>query len=108
MNLHFSNTPIGRLCLVGVLEGTSFLLLLGIAMPLKYIAHLPEAVKIMGWIHGLLFVLFILALVHVKLSLRWSLLRTLIAFIASLLPFGTFVLDVQLRKEEKTLTEINS
>ena len=89
------NTPLGRLRLTGITEGISFLLLLFIAMPLKYIAHLPEPVKIMGWIHGILFILYIFALVNVKFSLRWSLVRVLVAFLASLLPFGTLILDIK-------------
>ena len=88
--------------MTGLAEGTSFLLLLLIAMPLKYIAHIPGPVKIMGWIHGLLFVLYIVALINVRLSFKWSFGRLLVAFIASLLPFGTFILDARLRKEEST------
>lgn len=103
MNLNFSNTPIGKLRMAGLAEGISFLVLLLIAMPLKYIAHLPQAVKVIGWIHGLLFILYILALIRVWLAFKWSFKRLFIAFIAALLPFGTFILDAQLRKEEQTL-----
>ncbi|MBL7892661.1 MAG: DUF3817 domain-containing protein [Bacteroidia bacterium] len=103
MNLNFSNTQIGKLRMAGLAEGISFLVLLLIAMPLKYIAHLPQAVKVIGWIHGLLFILYILALIRVWLAFKWSFKRLFIAFIAALLPFGTFILDAQLRKEEQTL-----
>ena len=48
----------GRLRAVGMVEAVSFLLLLGVAMPLKYFAGMPLAVKIAGWIHGLLFIAF--------------------------------------------------
>src|SRR5687767_2437690 len=68
-------TPIGRLRLVGLSEGVSFLLLLGVAMPLKYIAGLPIFVKVVGWVHGGLFVLFCVALVHAATKRRWPLLR---------------------------------
>lgn len=98
-------TPIGRLRAVALLEGVSFLVLLFIAMPLKYLAGMPLAVKLVGWAHGLLFVLFILALAETAAALRWSLLRVVGAFIASLLPFGTFVLDARLRREEQTVVE---
>jgi integral membrane protein len=101
MKFNFSNTSIGKLRLAGITEGISFLLLLFVAMPLKYFANLPEGVKITGWIHGLLFILYILALVNVKFTQGWSFMRTLIALVASLIPFGTFILDTQLRKEEK-------
>ena len=103
MKLQFSNTAIGRLRLIGISEGVSYLLLLGIAMPLKYFAGLPLAVKYTGWVHGLLFVLYVAALVHVWFSLKWSFKKVAIAFIASLLPFGTFVLDKGWQEEEESL-----
>jgi integral membrane protein len=85
---------------VGLAEGVSYLLLLGISMPLKYLASFPEAVLVNGWIHGVLFVAYGLV------SLRaWYLLRRpfgwlLLAGIASLLPFGTFWLDQRLKREQ--------
>ena len=96
---YFSKTTLGRFRLVGVLEGISYLVLLGIAMPLKYLADKPEAVKYVGWAHGVLFVAFCLLLVRVWIKYKWSFLKTTAAFIASLLPFGTFILDKKLRKE---------
>ena len=54
MNLRFSNTDLGRFRLVAISEGISFLLLLFIAMPLKYAAGMPEGVTYVGWAHGLL------------------------------------------------------
>ena len=99
-------TAIGRLRLIGIAEGISFLLLLGIAMPLKYVAGIPEMVKWVGWIHGLLFVLYLAAVAHVTFLHRWSVLRVAGAFLAALLPFGTFVLDAKLRREEKTAGNI--
>jgi integral membrane protein len=56
------STSIGRLRAVALVEGVSFLLLLGIAMPLKYFAAIPQAVTIAGWLHGLLFMAFCIAL----------------------------------------------
>lgn len=93
-------TAIGRLRLVGFIEGISYLVLLLIAMPLKYWAGMPQAVKVVGWAHGLLFVLFILALLQVTLIHKWNLKKAIIAFVASLIPFGTFILDSSLKKEE--------
>lgn len=93
-------TPIGRLRFVGVLEGISYLLLLGIAMPLKYFADYPLAVTLTGAIHGILFVLFVGALAQVTWKYRWSIKKVAGAFIASILPFGTFVLDSKLKHEE--------
>ena len=94
------NTPIGRLRIIGLIEGISYLVLLCIAMPLKYFADMPAMVKYVGWAHGVLFVLYLLALLHVWIVMRWSFLKVVIAFIASLVPFGTFVLDKQWKKEE--------
>jgi integral membrane protein len=97
----FSNTPIGRLRVIGLLEGLSFLLLLGIAMPLKYMAGMPLMVKYVGWAHGLLFVLYLAAVMQATLVHRWSLLRVAGAVVASLVPLGPFILDGRLRKEEE-------
>lgn len=94
-------TPLGRFRVVGIIEGISYLVLLGIAMPLKYFLDFPEAVKIAGSLHGLFFVLYILALAHVTIKNRWSMMRVAGAFLASLLPFGNFVLDARLRREEQ-------
>ena len=105
MKLQFSNTPIGRLRMAGIAEGISFITLLFIAMPLKYIAGDPRGVLYVGWVHGLLFILYILALITVKINLEWKFKKTLIAFLASLVPFGTFILDKSLRKEEKAENE---
>lgn len=93
-------TPLGRFRVVALIEGVSYLLLLGVAMPLKYFAGFPEAVLAVGWAHGVLFVLYIVALAEVSLVRRWRLVRILVAFVASLIPFGTFVLDARLRREE--------
>lgn len=86
---------------IGLLEGLSFLLLLGIAMPLKYLAGLPEAVKVVGWAHGVLFVLYLAAVVQATLVCRWSLLRVAGVMAAAFVPFGPFVLDARLRKDEQ-------
>lgn len=94
------HTPIGRLHAVGYAEGISFLVLLGIAMPLKYLFHYPLAVTIVGALHGLFFVLYLIAVVHAASVHRWSFLRVLGAFVASLLPFGPFVFDARLRREQ--------
>ena len=80
-------------------EGVSFLLLLGVAMPLKYFAGMPMAVTIVGGLHGLLFVSFIILAYYVKDSYKKDGMWMLKAFIASILPFGTFVMDKQWKKE---------
>ena len=94
------NSELSRFRIIALLEGISFLVLLGIAMSLKYVAHMPLPVKVVGWIHGLLFILYVFALVAVKIKYKWIFILFLGAFIASLLPFGTFVLDSKVLKKE--------
>jgi len=87
---------IGRLRLLGILEGSSFLLLLFVAMPLKYLAGRPEMVRMVGMAHGLLFVAFVFAVLQVAFEFRWPLRRVFAALAASVLPFGPFILDARL------------
>lgn len=95
------STPLSRFRIVALYEGISFLVLLLIAMPLKYKFGIPEPVKYVGWAHGVLFVLYVVALAQVFFTERWSLLKAVFAFLASLVPFGTFILDKRLKQEEK-------
>lgn len=62
-------------------------------MPLKYLAHQPMAVKVVGWIHGVLFVIFCMALLRTWIEARWPLPRVALVFVAALLPCGPFVVD---------------
>lgn len=94
MNL---STPLQRFRLVALAEGWSFLFLLFIAMPLKYGFQMPMPVKIGGWIHGLLFVLFGFTLIAVWADQRWKFGKVLLAFACSFVPFGTFWFDRKLR-----------
>jgi len=88
---------------IALAEGTSFLVLLFIAMPLKYLADSPMAVRIVGGLHGLLFVGFIVMAFEVKRETGkdWAWLAK--SFIASILPFGTFVMDRQWKREEAAI-----
>jgi integral membrane protein len=94
--------PVHFLRIVGLCEAISFLLLLGIAMPLKYIWHMPIAVKIAGSIHGILFITFCIALARAKSYSKWSIGRAAIIFIAALLPFGPFVIDRRIKQWENS------
>ena len=71
----------------------SYLVLLLIAMPMKYLLDMPLAVKYVGWAHGLLFVLYIGFLLVLGLMEKWSIKKLFFGFIASLLPFGPFVFE---------------
>lgn len=92
-------TPIGMLRAVGFAEGVSFLLLLGLAMPMKYLAGLPALVTYVGWAHGVLFVAYVAAVAVAARAHRWRPGRVLKALVASLLPFGPFVLDREWKRE---------
>lgn len=88
---------------LGWIEGASFLLLLGVAMPLKYLAGQPMAVKVVGWAHGALFVALCLVLAIETRRRRWPLRRPLLIFVAALLPFGPYLFDRRIaRYEEET------
>ncbi len=91
-------TPLARLRRVGLLEGISFLVLLLIAIPLKYVADQPLAVRYVGMAHGLLVLFYLLALVPVALDRRWSWKTCSLAVLASLFPAGPFVFDAKILK----------
>jgi integral membrane protein len=99
------SSALGRLRLLGILEGISLLVLLAVAMPMKYLAGNPHPVKIVGWIHGGLFVLFMIAVLMVAYQRKWKFIKFLLAFLAAFFPFGTFIFDAQLKKEEQNNKE---
>jgi len=84
---------------IAILEGWSYLILLGIGMPLKYIMHIGMPLKIIGWAHGILFIIYCVTLLLLLIK-KWSLKNCIISFIASLIPLGTFVLDKKLLQKE--------
>ena len=84
--------------LLGNIEGISYLLLLGIAMPMKYFFGFPMAVKIVGMAHGVLFIAYCLLLALQMKANKWNLLFGIYLFVATLVPFGTFVTDRKLAK----------
>ena len=88
-----------RLRLVGVLEGISFLILVFVAMPLKYIWEMEMAVKIFGWAHGILFMAYCSVLYMAHLDREWKISKTFLLFVAALVPFGPFIADSKLKKE---------
>jgi integral membrane protein len=101
-------TTIGRLRAIGLIEGASFLLLLGVAMPLKYFAGMPQAVTFVGWVHGLLFITFCIALLHAHQEAKWTVRQSGVVLLAALLPFGPFVIDGRLRREDRELRSTSS
>jgi len=87
---------LGRLRLLGILEGISYLLLFGVGMPLKYYHDMPEPNYVIGMVHGVLFIGYCLMVLIVAKQLKWSIENVLLALVASVLPFGTFVADKKL------------
>ncbi len=97
-----------RFRMIALAEGISYLTLLALSMPLKYLAGLPIFVKVNGWIHGVLFIVFCASLLQVMIKLKWPLFRGITAFVASLIPFGAFWFDKSLQREEGILAEVSS
>lgn len=87
---------------ISLIEGLSFLILLFIAMPLKYVFDQPLAVTYVGWAHGLLFIIYIYIVFPTASKLKWEFGRTFFALLASVLPFGPFIFDRNLNKGQKT------
>jgi integral membrane protein len=94
-------TSLGRLRIIGWWEGVSFLVLLGIAMPLKYLAGWPDAVRVVGMAHGILFILYVVAAIQAALEYDWPWKRTALVLAASILPAGPFVVDAKLLRDEQ-------
>jgi len=84
---------------VAIAEGLSLIVLFGVAMPLKYAAGFEHATSLPGWIHGVLVFVYLIALWSVSRVDEWSWGRTAVGFLASLIPFGPFILARQLHEE---------
>lgn len=83
---------------IGYLEALSFLALLGIAMPLKYLAGMPLAVRIVGSVHGLLFILYLVAAFSYGDKRGWQGKDYFWAFFAAVIPFGPFLFEKRILK----------
>ena len=92
-------SSLGRLRIVAFLEGLSFVILMGIAMPLKYYWGFEHATQAIGMIHGLLFILYLYLVFPAKSDLEWSWFRTFIILTASVIPFGTFVAEYKVLRK---------
>ena len=95
------NSPVGRVRLVGSIEAVSFLILLFVAMPLKRLAGIPEAALYVGWTHGVLFILYAAVTFIAWGGGHLNSKQVRMAAIASVLPFGPFVIDRRLKAVEK-------
>lgn len=93
--------PIRLFRFFGITDGVSLLILLGIAMPLKYWANMPLAVTYVGSIHGAIFIAYVVTIVIVQLTVRWSFTWSLLGVAAAFVPFANFVLDRAVKKREE-------
>lgn len=94
-------TQIGRLRVIAFIEGVSFLIILFVTMPLKYYAAMPQPNKVIGMIHGVLFLYYVISVIQTKIEYSWDWKKTSLALLASIIPFGTFWADVKLFREDR-------
>lgn len=97
-------SEIRRFRMTALAEGSSFLILLCIAMPMKYVMGMPRVVTVVGAIHGILFLLYVGQLAKLRTTHQWDNQFSFYAFLASLLPFGPFVFDKYLREKEAAMS----
>jgi integral membrane protein len=90
--------PVHILRIMGILDGISLLILIGVAMPLKYMADLPIFVTIIGGLHGFIFTLYVLSILYTTIRVRWNIVWSIIAFAAAFVPLGNFIFDIKLKK----------
>lgn len=98
------SSSIKQLKFVAIAEGISYLLLLGVTMPLKYLMDMPGPNKLVGYAHGVLFVWYIALVLIVAYRYRWPIMSTLIALAASLFPFATFYVEAKMLRKESLTT----
>ena len=93
------STALGRFRSISAIEGLSYLLLVFIAMPIKYIGGEPYPVKIFGMMHGVLFIIFMLSLFEVKRKESWDVGFIFQLFVLSLIPFGAFLIEKRVKPQ---------
>lgn len=93
------SSALGRLKVIGFIEALSFLVLLIIAMPLKYLADIPEPVTIVGMLHGVLFTLYLIAIANALIVRQITFFVAFLAVVAAFLPFGPFLLERKLLRK---------
>lgn len=93
------NSTHGWLRMIGLAEGISLLLLMGVAMPLKYYMGMPEPNKVLGMLHGLLFIGYVVMVLMVQSEMKWKYTTTALLLAASIIPFGTIYADKKVFKK---------
>lgn len=95
---------IAQLRIAAIMEGISYLLLLAVTMPLKYLADMPEPNMIVGYSHGLLFIWYVVLVLLVAYRYRWNFKSTAIALAASLIPAATFYVEAKMLRDKRLTT----
>lgn len=93
------NSAIGRFRIIAFMEGISFLIILFVTMPLKYIFNMPEPNKVIGMAHGVLFIAYIAVALLLHFRFKWKISFTLKVLAASIIPFGTFYIERKLFRD---------
>ena len=91
--------PVTMLRITGMIDGLSLLLLLGVAMPLKYLADMPSMVTIVGAAHGFIFIAYLCTIIYTQLRIHWNVGLSFIALLVAFIPFGNLAFDFYLRKQ---------
>jgi len=100
--VHLNKKIITLFRIIAFLEGTSYLLLLFVGVPFKYLNGNDYVVKLLGMPHGLLFVAYIFLAIYLGLNQDWSFRKKLIVLASSVIPFGTFYVEFKyLRSKTK-------
>ena len=94
--------PITFLRITGIIDGISLLVLLGIAMPLKYWADMPFAVTLAGSLHGGIFIAYLVSILYSQLRIQWNIGWSLLAVLVAFIPFGNFIYDGWLKKHQSS------
>ncbi len=84
---------LSQFIIIGRLEVLSFILLLFVAMPMKYFMGFPSAVKYVGWAHGALFILYAMGIAILGIKYKWRFIRMFLLFIAAFIPFGPIFME---------------
>ena len=95
-------TPIGRFRIVSLLEGVSFILLMGVAVPAKYVFDNPALIMPVGLVHGILFLLFLAFAIWAIVIYKWKIKTSFLVLLSSVIPFGTFYIDSTILKKIKS------
>ncbi len=95
------NTALGRFRIISLLDGISFIYLLYCSIYLKRMMDQPEAIRIPGLVHGIIFTIYCILLLQLMLNKNWSMKRIVLIGLTSLIPFAPFFLEIWLKKQEQ-------